>query len=57
MKIIYIQNKKLDENEVQFVATILIETITEDSQDYLDNFEVLSTNKFYYINSQPNILK
>ena len=44
MKIIYIQNKKLDENEVQYVATILIDTIKEDLQDYLDNFEKLSTN-------------
>ena len=57
MKIIYIQNKKLDEKEVNFVETILLETIKDDLQDYLDNFEKLSTNKFQYINSQPNIFK
>lgn len=45
MKIIYIQNKKLDENEVQYVATILFETLKEDLQDYLDNFENLQSNK------------
>lgn len=57
MKIIYIQNKKLDEKEVNFVETILLETIKDDLQDYLDNFEKLSTNKFHYINSHPNIFK
>jgi hypothetical protein len=40
MKIIYIENKKLDEKEVQNVVLILIEIVKEDLQSFIENYEV-----------------